>query len=154
MNTTFDKIVQYLNEHKIAFHSIDHPPVASAEEYHKTLGTRMEQQAKALFVRYKRSGSKGFVIVALQAQKKADMETICRLLFAKEVRLGTSEQLMEATGCNYGELPPFGKLFALKLLFDKDLLNEPKIYFNAGSLTSSITLNPADLVRVEEPVLF
>jgi len=154
MENAFERITNYLRQNEVPFRSIDHPSAASAEEYQRTLGTRLEQQAKALFIRYKKSNTKGFAIVALAAQKKADMENVRRLLFAKEVRLGTAEQLKEVTGCGYGELPPFGKMFSVTLLFDKDLLNEKEIYFNAGKLTSSIILNPVDLIKVEEPVLF
>jgi Ala-tRNA(Pro) deacylase len=75
-------------------------------------------------------------------------------LQAKEVRLGIKEQLEQVTGCSYGELPPFGKFFSLPLLMDRDLLLEEEIYFNAGSLTRSLVINPLDLQRIEEPILF
>jgi Ala-tRNA(Pro) deacylase len=154
MKNVPEEIVAYLTANGVAFERINHPAADSAESYQKTLGTRLEQQAKALFVRFKKTGTKGFVVVAIQAQKKADLDLVRRLIHANEVRLGTKEQLVETTGCGYGELPPFGKIFSLQLVMDKDLLNEEKIYFNAGSLTFSITMNPNDLVRLEDPILF
>jgi hypothetical protein len=45
------------------------------------------------------------------------------------------DQLRETTGCDFGELPPAGRLFAIPLLFDKDLLQQDEIYFKAGSLS-------------------
>jgi Ala-tRNA(Pro) deacylase len=149
-----DRVVQYLKENSVAFEQITHPSAGSAEEYRQTMGTRLQQQAKALFVRYKNGDSKGFAVVAIQAQKKADFNLIRRLLGAQEVRLGTLEQLEEVTGCTFGELPPLGKIFSLPLLMDKELLSEEKIYFNAGALTFSIVMNPADLVKLEQPILF
>ncbi len=154
MKNVPEEITTYLTANGVAFERITHPAADSAESYQKTLGTRLEQQAKALFVRFKKTGAKGFVIVAIQAQKKADLELIRRLIHANEVRLGTKEQLAEITGCGYGELPPFGKIFSVQLVMDKDLLNEEKVYFNAGSLTSSIVLNPNEIVRLEDPILF
>lgn len=148
------KIVDYLNNHGAKFEQRDHAPAGSVEEYQKTLGTRLEQQAKALFIRFKKTGSKGFVVVTMPANKKADLDQIKKVLFANEVRLGTKEQLEEVTGCTYGELPPLGKFFSLQLLMDKDLLNEEKIYFNAGSLSFSIIIDPAEIVRIETPLLF
>jgi Ala-tRNA(Pro) deacylase len=47
-----------------------------------------------------------------------------------------------------------GKLFSVPLLMDKELLTEEKVYFNAGSLTFSIVLNPTQLFKIEEPILF
>src|SRR5689334_13170525 len=128
MKNVAEEIVAYLTANNVSFEQITHPAADSAEAYQKTMGTRLEQQAKALFVRFKKTGLKGFVVVAIQAQKRADLDLIRRLIHANEVRLGTKEQLAEITGCNYGELPPLGKLFSVPLVMDKDLLNEEKVY--------------------------
>jgi Ala-tRNA(Pro) deacylase len=154
MTSVSQEIVDHLKLNAIPHQSIHHAAAASVLEYQQTLGTRLEQQAKALFIRYKKSNTKGFAIVAIQAQKRLDLDMVCKLLHAKEARLGTHEQLMEATGCNYGELPPLGKIFSLTLLMDKELLKEDQIYFNAGSLTFSIILSPVMLAAFEEPILF
>jgi prolyl-tRNA editing enzyme YbaK/EbsC (Cys-tRNA(Pro) deacylase) len=39
-------------------------------------------------------------------------------------------------------------------MMDRQLLIEEKIYFNAGALNFSIIMNPVELVRIEEPILF
>jgi Ala-tRNA(Pro) deacylase len=154
MKSIPNQVVQYLKTNDVSFEQITHPSAGSAEEYRQTMGTRLQQQAKALFVRFKNRNSKGFAIVAIQAQKKADFNLIRHLLDAAEVKLGTIEQLEEVTGCTFGELPPLGKIFGVTLLMDKELLTEEKIYFNAGALTFSIVMNPADLVKLEQPILF
>lgn len=154
MGETKEKIKDYFDKNKIVYEEINHEPAGSAEEYHNTLGTRYEQQAKALFVRYKKTGQKGFIVVALPAQKQADLEKIRALTRSKEVRLATEEQLKEVTGCNFGELPPLGKLFGLQLFMDEDLLKEEKIYFNAGDLTYSIAVSPRLIQDLEKPTLF
>ena len=148
------RIIAYLEAGRVSFEKIDHPSAGGVEEYRQTLGTRLEQQAKALFLRVKYKNSKSFAIAAIQAQKKADLNLLTRLLGALEIRLGTKEQLEEITGCTYGELPPLGKIFSVPLLMDKDLLLEQKIYFNAGSLTFSIVMSASDLISLEEPILF
>ncbi|MDP9047821.1 MAG: hypothetical protein M3N14_06770 [Bacteroidota bacterium] len=122
MESVSDRIVNYLKENEIPFEQISHPPAGSVEEYRQTMGTRLEQQAKALFIRFKNKNSKGFAIAAVQAQKKADLKQIGHLLGALEVRLGTLDQLEKITGCRYGELPPLGKIFSVPLLMDKELL--------------------------------
>jgi Ala-tRNA(Pro) deacylase len=154
MSEVLTRLIAFLKEKQVPYRLIEHDVAASAEEYHKTLGTRYEQQAKALFVRYKKPGEKGFVVFALQAQKKADLHRVTRLLSAREARLATVDQLKEVTGCDFGELPPFGSVFGLRLIFDRDLLTEDEIYFNAGSLTTSIVLSPKQLERVEDPILY
>ena len=148
------RIVDYLKENQVLFDQVNHPSAGSAEDYRQTMGTRLEQQAKALFIRVKHKNTKGFVIVAIQAQKKAEFDLIRGLLGAAEVRLGTAEQLLETTGCSYGELPPLGKIFGVPLLMDRKLLTEEKIYFNAGALNFSVIMDPHELLRIEEPLLF
>jgi Ala-tRNA(Pro) deacylase len=121
---------------------------------HAVLGTRYEQMPKAVFLRYRDKDGEGFAILAVQANKRADLQRVARLLDARDVRLGTREQLREATGCEFGELPPVGGVFGLPLLFDHDLLTEGTVYFNAGSLTMSIAVDPNALDALEQPIRY
>jgi Ala-tRNA(Pro) deacylase len=148
------KIQTYLDEAGISYRLLHHEAAASAEEYHGTLGTRLEEQAKSLLVRYKKPGEKGYAVVALPAQRKADMDQVKGLLGAREVRLANRAELTETTGCSFGELPPLGRLFGLALLFHQELLDVPEIYFNAGALDTSIAVKPSLLVELEKPALF
>lgn len=150
----YARLKDHLHSHAISFEEIEHPPAASAEEYHNTVGTRYEQQAKALLVRYKKGGQARFIVVALQAHKRADLEQVARLIGAQEIRLASKDQLKEVTGCSFGELPPLGKLFGLQLALDEDLMGEERIFFNACRLDRSISLAPRSLARMEEPILF
>jgi Ala-tRNA(Pro) deacylase len=149
-----DRITDYLDGNGVGYRLIDHAPAGSAEEYHAELGTRYEQQAKALFLRVKRQKQKSFAIVALQAQKRADLGRAAGLLQASEVRLATADQLLDETGCRFGELPPFGSPFDVPLLLDRELLEEPEIYFNIGDLSRSMVLEPSVLVALEDPILY
>ncbi len=109
---------------------------------------------KAVFLRYRDGDGEGFAILAVQANKRADLERVARLLDARDARLGSRQQLRAVTGCEFGELPPLGRFFGLPLLFDNDLLVEDELYFNAGSLTKSIALSPSALVALERPIYY
>lgn len=154
MASALDRIREYLDANGLQYRVIEHEAAGSAEEYHEVLGTRFEEQAKALFVRYKKPGDKGFVILALQAQKRADLNRVARLVKATETRLGTAQQLAEATGCSFGELPPLGGIYGLQLLMDKDLLTQDEIFFNAGTLTVSIAVDPKEIEKLEQPISY
>lgn len=154
METVTGKIREYLDANGVGYRLIEHAAAGSAEEYHEVLGTRFSQQCKAIFLRYKNPGEKGYAILALPAQKRADLALVRRLLGAREVRLGTQEQMREATGCTFGTLPPFGRLFGLRLLLDVDLLAEDEVYFNAGDLCVSMVVAPADIRALENPIRY
>jgi len=149
-----NKIKEYLISQKICFKELEHEDVGDPIEYSEKIGTRLEQQAKALLLRCKIiGGGKYFIIVTLPANKKADFEKIMRKIKdIKSIRIAEKEQLLELTGCKFGELPPLGKLWGLKLFMDSDLLKEPQIYFNAGSLKHSIIANPNDIALIEEAI--
>lgn len=154
MPIALQTIQNYLTAKQVEHAVITHEPAASADEYHAILGTTYEQQAKALFIQYKKTGQEHFAILAIQSQKRADLKKVAKLLSTSSARLGTITQLTQSTGCHFGELPPIAGLFMLTMLFDKDLLAEQEIYFNAGSLSTSITLNPRRLATAENAILY
>ena len=67
--------------------------------------------------------------------------------------MATKEELKTVTGCNYGELPPLGKIFNIQLIMDKDFLKEQETFMNAGKVDVSFVVNPLDLQRLEIPIL-
>ncbi len=148
------RIESHLKENGVSFRGIEHPPAASAAEYNSTLHTRYTQQVKAVLLKYKREGTEGYALVAIQGHKKVDVDRMGEMLGYKKIRLADKEQLLAATGCRFGEVHPFAKLFGLKLLLDKDFFSEEEVYFNAGRLDYSIVLHPGEIERLEQPLLF
>jgi Ala-tRNA(Pro) deacylase len=87
-----DRIVNYLDSNGVKYEIIRHRPAASADEYHQVLGTRYEQQAKSVFLRVKRAGEKHFAILAIQSQKRVDLQRAAAFLGARIPR-GTAALL-------------------------------------------------------------
>jgi Ala-tRNA(Pro) deacylase len=154
MTSVAERLRAYLDDHGVAYRIIAHKAAASADEYHDVLGTRYEQMPKAIFLRYQDKGGKRFAILALQAHKRADLHRVAQVLHARDVRLGSRDELRHVTGCEFGELPPIGRLFGLPLLLDEDLLLEDELYFNAGSLTASIVVRARTLQALEQPIRY
>jgi Ala-tRNA(Pro) deacylase len=138
----------------VAYRELDHPPAASALEYHGIVGSRLEQQAKALLFRcYGEGGAKSYLVYALPGNAEADVEQVRRATGSRRLRLATRDELARQTGCRFGELPPFGSIFGCELALDGRLLGEDELYFNAGRLDRSIVLPPATLVALEAPTI-
>jgi Ala-tRNA(Pro) deacylase len=154
MSSVAERLRNYFDDHSVAYRVIEHRPAGSAREYHAVLGTRYEQMPKAVFLRFEGKDGEGSAILALQANKRADLQRVARLLDAHDVHLGSREQLRQSTGCDWGELPPLGRFFGLPLLFDQDLLSEDELYFNAGSLTMSMAVSPNALEALEQPIRY
>lgn len=154
LSNVYLEIKKFFEENGIVHKEINHAPGATAEEYHNAVGCRYEQQAKCLLIRVKGEEGKYYAIFALPAQKRADLEALKSTLAAKELRMANKDELYEVTGCNFGEVPPLGKIFGIKLILDKDLLGEKEIYLNAGKVDVSFIVNPEDIVRAENPIIF
>lgn len=151
--TTYQKVKQYFEDNNISFEERSHAPGASAEDYHKALGCRYEQQAKCLLIRTKNNGEKKFYILAIPATKKADLDQLKTVLGVNDTKLAQKEDLKQLTDCDYGELPPIANPFNLKLIMDKDLLTEAEIYMNAGKVDVSFVTAPGNIKQLEDPIL-
>jgi Ala-tRNA(Pro) deacylase len=149
-----EQLREYFDDHGVGYRISTHEAAASADDYHAILGTRYEQMPKAIFLRYQGEERKGFAILALQAHKRAGLQRVKRVLTARDVRLGSRDELREVTGRGFGELPPVGGLFGLPHLFDQDLLVEDQLYFNAGSLTASMVARPRALEALKRPLRY
>jgi len=156
MEKAKNQIKEHLLSSGITFEELHHDEVGAPVEYSQKIGTRLEQQAKALLLRCKKNGGgKLFIVVSVPANKKVDFNIISNKLGGniKSIRVAEKEQMYELTGCEPGELPPLGKLWGVQLLMDEALFLEPKIYFNAGSLGYSIIANPHDIAKIEDAII-
>ena len=83
------------------------------------------------------------------------VSAIRRHLKLKKTRFATAEELHELTGLVPGAVPPFGSpILPFELYVDSSILANPRIAFNAGSLTDSIVVSVEDYLRVAKPTVF
>lgn len=154
MSTVHRRVIEYLTSSQISFEEIKHPPAASAEEYSRVVGSALHEQAKALLLRrYRLSGGKDFIIHSLPGDQRGELDALTVPLQAKRLRLANADELKDATGCSFGELPSIGTIFGLPLSVDARLLTQHRVFFNAGRLDRSVVLNPNDLKDLEAPIV-
>ena len=67
--------------------------------------------------------------------------------------MANAKEVRKVSGCNIGSVPPFGNLFDLKVYFDKSVLENDIVVFNAGAHTKSIKMKSKDLIKVVNPVI-
>ncbi len=85
--------------------------------------------------------------------KELDIDKLQKLTLYKKIELANAKEVRQVTGCNIGSVPPFGNLFDLKVYFDKSVVDNEIVAFNAGQHTKSIKMKAKDLVRVVNPVV-
>jgi Ala-tRNA(Pro) deacylase len=153
MSEVYHLLIDHLTKHGVGFEEIEHPPAASAEEYSRVVGSALHEQAKALLLRRHRRGGKDFLIHSLPGDQRADLHALAGPLEAKRLRMADADELEEATGCGFGELPSVGSVFGLRLSMDARLLTQKRIFFNAGVLHRSVVLDPNALKNLESPIV-
>ena len=139
-----ESLVSLLREEGVDFRLTHHDAVTTSAEAAAVRGAELRSGAKAMLVK----GKAGFVLAVLAADRKVDWKLLAPLVGGKGARFANDDELSEATGLAKGAVPPFGRLFGLRTIYDRSLLDVETVNFNAGTHTDSIAMSRADLVRI------
>lgn len=141
-------IRRLLTDASIVFREVHHEPTRTSEESAKARGEELRIGGKALLMK----GDDGFRLFVLPADRKLDSGAIRREFGWKKMRFATPEELNELTGLVPGSVPPFGPpILPFELCLDQAATQNPRIAFNAGSLTDSIILSMSDYLAISKP---
>lgn len=141
-------IRQLLADEGITFREVHHEPTRTSEESAKARGEELRIGGKALLMK----GDDVFRLFVLPADRKLDSGAIRREYGWKKLRFATADELNELTGLVPGSVPPFGPpILPFELCLDQATTQNPRIAFNAGSLTDSIILSMADYLAIAKP---
>jgi Ala-tRNA(Pro) deacylase len=91
-------------------------------------------------------------IVAVPATRLVDLDKLRRETGASDARLAEESEFKDQfEGCQVGTEPPFGVLFGLETLIDRELVAEENIAFSAGTHTDVYVLRTSDYIRLVRP---
>jgi len=138
------ELVALLRAEGVDFKLLHHQPVTTSAEAAATRGTELRSGAKAMLVKSK----SGLVLLVLAADRKVDWKLLAPLVGGKGARFATDEELQAATGLTKGAVPPLGRLFGLRTIYDASLVEVDSVNFNAGTKTDSVTMVRDDLIRI------
>src|SRR5215467_6875902 len=138
------RLVALLSAEGVEFRLTRHEPVTTSAEAAAVRGAELRSGAKAMVVK----GKTGLVLAVLAADRKVDWKRLGPLVGGKGARFATDEELGEATGLSKGAVPPFGRLFGLRTIYDESLLEVETVNFNAGTHTDSVSMRSDDLIRI------
>jgi len=146
-----ENIRNWLRTSGVAFREAHHEPTRTSEESAKARGEELRIGGKALLIKVDST----FRLFVLSADRKLDSGAIKQYFGAKKTRFATPEELMEMTGLVPGSVPPFGTpILPFPLYVDPSVLENPRVAFNAGSLTDSIIIAIGDYQRIAGAEVF
>ena len=137
-------LVALLRDENADFHLARHDPVTTSAEAAAVRGAELRSGAKAMLVK----GKSGFVLAVLAGDRRVDWKLLAPLVGGKGARFANDDELHALTGLTKGAVPPFGRLFGVRTLYDRSLLDVETVNFNAGTHTDSIAMSRDDLIRI------
>lgn len=143
-----NKIIKYLEEAKVKFKPIEHKIVYTAHDAAKTTKKKLNEIAKVVLVK----ADKDFVLVVLPAGKYVNLAGIKKALKAKKVSFAKEKDITKYLKTKVGLLHPFGDLYKIKTVLDKNLAKAKKMVAAAGSYTESIEITIKDFEKLTQPI--
>ena len=149
----FRRIRTLLDNAGVDYEHLEHDHVHGSRDAAKVRGTTLAEAAKALVLKDRTSGGLSLFVVA--GDRKLDLKAIKKdILGTKNISLAPPEEVLSATGCAVGSVPPFGNIFKLPVYFDQHLKDtQQQIVFSAGTHTDSIRMRTEDFLTVVRPTV-
>jgi Ala-tRNA(Pro) deacylase len=145
----FDRLRNYLDEHKVPYETHEHPTAFTAQELAEAEDVPGRTVAKAVMA----LADGDLVMLVLPAPYQVNLDRVTALI-GRPVRLAHEEEFTPAfPDCDAGAMPPFGNLYGVPVYVDRALGRAPRIVFQAGSHTHTMALAYADYERLADPIL-
>ena len=163
-----DRLRQLYESQGVRYREVAHEPTYTSEDSARARGEPLRIGGKALLLKCQprnepagaasslseaiaRAG--GFLLVVLPADTQLNSPLARDNLKLKKIRFATADELFHTTGLRPGSVPPFGPpILPFPVVVDKNLLENKRIAFNAGSLTTSHVLAMNDYLKLVHAV--
>lgn len=141
------RVADFLAEQHVPFETLLHPPAFTAQNRAKFLHLPGRQVAKSVLLK----GPEGYLLAVLPATHHVDTDLLAGAL-GGPARLATDEEISEVfRDCEWGVVPPFGKIYGLPVVLDDSLLPDGWIVFEGNSHVEALRLHCRDYEYLEKP---
>ena len=143
-----DRLKAFLQESRVKYAAAKHPVVYTAQEIAAAQHVPGRQLAKCVLVKTDR----GPVLAVLPAIRLIDLKKLKALLGAKTLSIGKEADIKERfPDVEVGAMSPFGNLYQVPVVVDRELGESEEIVFNAGSHTDTIKMRYRDFAALVKP---
>ena len=151
MIETETQFLQFLDDNRIPYHRVEHPPVYTCEEAARLRPHLEGVSTKNLFLRDKRGC---FCLVMTDCDKRVDLKELARQLGAPKLHFGSEEKLRELLGLARGAVTVLGLVNdheqRVRLLIDSEIWDGETFLCHPLVNTATLVLAKADLERFFE----
>lgn len=142
------RVIEFLDKEAVHYELSEHPPTFTAQEMAAVEHEPGRFVAKPVIV--KADGE--YLMCVLSACCKIDLGRLKDQLGAGSVELADETEIGKMfDDCELGAEPPFGNLYDLQTVMDKELEGDDHIKFQAGTHDKSLSMKMDDYRRLVEP---
>ncbi len=138
----------YLMEHGVEYETQSHPVAYTTSKVAESVDTPGREMAKPVML----MADDRLVMAVIPGDRMVDLVKAGEALDTERVRLAEEPEFAPSfPDCEPGAEPPFGALYDVPTLVDL-ALDQPRITFNAGTHTETITMALADYLELTKPM--
>lgn len=152
MSQTYLDLIALLDQHGADYTLIDHPEEGRTELVSAMRGNPVAQAAKCIILMVKTDKkTKRYVLAVVPGDQRVSLDAIKAHYQARYVGFADAEIAAELAKTVPGTVLPFVLHPDLELIVDPEVLEQPRLYFNAARLDRSISMATADYQRIAAP---
>jgi Ala-tRNA(Pro) deacylase len=141
-------VIEFLEKSHVKYEILEHTPVFSAQGLAAVEHEPGRFVAKPVIVK----ADDRHIMCVICACHKLDLTKLKSQLDAKKVELADENEIGKLfPDCELGAEPPFGNLYDLPTVVDKQLEKDDHILFQGGTHGKAIRMSLADFERLAEP---
>jgi Ala-tRNA(Pro) deacylase len=141
------RIPDFLAEQHAEYEAFPHPPAFTAQQLAKSLHIPGDQVAKTVLLR----GPSGYVIALLPAPAEVDTDALSGPL-GGVVRVASRSEFSDVfPDCEWGVVPPFGRLYGMATILDDSLAAEDLLVLEMHTHFHAIRMRCRDFEQLEKP---
>jgi Ala-tRNA(Pro) deacylase len=141
------RVPDFLAEQRVAFETLLHPLAYTAQKRAKYLRVPGRQVAKSVLL----AGPQGYFLAVLPATHQIDTAVLARELGGPVRLAGEREIRAVFPDCEWGVVPPFGRLYGLATVLDEALIGDALLVFEGSRQMEALRLSGRDFERLERP---
>lgn len=145
----FKSLEAKLNELKIPFEIVEHPPALTTEEADSYIDGIEGVRTKSMFLTNKKKTA--YYLLIMDDQKRLDMDKFKEITGENRIKMASTDSLMEKMKLSAGVVSIFGLLnndeHDIKVYFDREIIEEPRMSFHPNVNTKTIFVSTEDVLK-------
>lgn len=142
------ELKDFLENQHIKYTTIQHTRSFTAQQTAESAHISGQEFAKTVMVKI--DGK--IAMAVLPAPEHVDLDLLKGATGANKVELAGEHEFTDRfAGCEPGAMPPFGNLYDMNVYVERDLTQDDKITFNAGTHEELIELSYRDFEKLVKP---